>query len=68
MPATVTTIVDGYVEQVALAPRATRDVTLRSRYTVASVELVTAGGFVPSQIDPATQDRRHLGVWVEGVR
>jgi hypothetical protein len=67
-PATVTTIVDGYVEQVALAPRATRDVTLRSRHTVASVELVTAGGFVPAQIDPAAQDRRHLGVWVEVVR
>jgi hypothetical protein len=67
-PATVTTIVDGYVEEVALAPRATRDVTLRSRHTVASVELVTAGGFVPAQIDPAAQDRRHLGVWVEVVR
>jgi len=67
-PAAVTTIVDGHAEQVALAPRATRDVTLRSRHAVASVELVTAGGFVPAQIDPGVQDRRHLGVWVEVVR
>jgi hypothetical protein len=66
--ATVTTIVDGHAERVALEPRATRDVTLRSRHAVASVELVTAGGFVPAQIDSATQDRRHLGVWVEVVR
>jgi hypothetical protein len=67
-PAAVTTIVDGYVERVALAPHATRDVTLRSRHAVASVELVTAGGFVPAQVDPAVEDRRHLGVWVEVVR
>lgn len=66
-PATVTTIVDGRAERVSLAPRATRDVTLRSRHTVATVDLVTAGGFVPAQIDPAVQDRRHLGVWVEVV-
>jgi hypothetical protein len=53
---------------VTLAARATRDVTLRSRHTVASVEIVTEGGFVPADLDPATRDRRRLGVWVEVIR
>jgi hypothetical protein len=68
VPASVQLIVDGYTERVALEPHATRDVTLRSRHTVASVELVTAGGFVPADLDPAVHDRRRLGVWAEVVR
>ena len=67
-PATVQTTVDGDVQRVTLAARATRDVTLRSRHTVASVEIVTEGGFVPAEVDPATRDRRRLGVWVEVIR
>lgn len=66
--ATVQTNVDGDVQRVTLAPLATRDVTLRSRHTVASVEIVTTGGFVPAEVDPTTRDRRRLGVWVEVVR
>jgi len=67
-PATVQTTVDGDVQRVTLAARETRDVTLRSRHAVASVEIVTEGGFVPAEIDPATRDRRRLGVWVEVIR
>ena len=67
-PATVQTISDGDVQRVTLAPLATRDITLRSRHSVASVEIVTEGGFVPADHDPATRDRRRLGVWVEVVR
>ena len=67
-PATVRTTVDGDVHQITLAALATRDVTLRSRHTVASVEIVTEGGFVPAEVDPATRDRRRLGVWVEVIR
>jgi len=67
-PATVQTTVDGDVQRVTLAAGATRDVTLRSRHTVASVEIVTEGGFVPAEVDPATRDRRRLGVWVEVIR
>jgi len=67
-PVTVQTIVDGDVQRVMLAAKETRDVRLQSRHTVASVEIVTQGGFVPADVDPATRDRRHLGVWVEVVR
>jgi hypothetical protein len=56
------------MQQVTLAPKETRDITLRSRHTVATVEIVTQGGFVPAEQDPATRDRRRLGVWVEVVR
>ena len=67
-PATVQTTVDGDVQRITLAALATRDVTLRSRHTVASVEIVTEGGFVPAEVDPTTRDRRRLGVWVEVIR
>jgi hypothetical protein len=67
-PVTVQTTVDGDVQRVTLDAKATRDVTLRSRHTVASVEIVTQGGFVPADVDPTTRDRRRLGVWVEVVR
>jgi len=67
-PATVRTTVDGDVHRITLAALATRDVTLRSRHTVASVEIVTEGGFVPADVDPTTRDRRRLGVWVEVIR
>jgi hypothetical protein len=66
--ASVQAIVDGDVQRVSLAPQAARDITLRSRHKVASVEIVTTGGFVPSELDPASRDRRRLGVWVEVVR
>ena len=66
--ASVRVSVDGYTERVSLAPHASRDVTLRSRHTVASVEIVTEGGFVPAELDPAAHDRRRLGVWAEVVR
>jgi hypothetical protein len=68
-PVTVTTTVDGGdVQRVALAEKATRDVTLRSRHPVATVEIATDGGFVPAEMDPTSRDRRRLGVWVEVVR
>jgi hypothetical protein len=68
VPATVRTTVDGDVHQITLAALAQREVTLRSRHAVASVEIVTEGGFVPAEVDPATRDRRRLGVWVEVIR
>ncbi len=64
----VQTTVDGDVHRLTLAPEDTREIVLRSRHKVASVEIVTAGGFVPAEIDPTTRDRRRLGVWVEVVR
>jgi hypothetical protein len=67
-PATVRVSVDGYPERVALAAKETRDVPLRSRHRVATVDLVTEGGFVPADLDPAVHDRRKLGVWAEVVR
>jgi hypothetical protein len=67
-PATVRTIVDGDVHHIALAALAQREVTLRSRHAVASVEIVTEGGFVPAEVDPSSRDRRRLGVWVEVIR
>ena len=68
VPATVQTTVDGDVQQVTIAAKETRDVTLRSRHTVATVDIATQGGFVPAEQDPTTRDRRRLGVWVEVVR
>ena len=64
----VQTTVDGDVHRLTLAPEDTREIVLRSRHKVASVDIVTAGGFVPAEIDPTTRDRRRLGVWVEVVR
>ena len=67
-PATVRVSVDGYPERVALAAKETRDLPLRSRHSVATVDLVTEGGFVPADLDPTAHDRRRLGVWAEVVR
>ncbi len=67
-PAIVETTVDGDVQRVTLAALGSRDVTLRSRHSVASVEILTVGGFVPAEVDPTTRDRRRLGVWVEVIR
>jgi hypothetical protein len=65
----VETTVDGSrVERISLPPEGTHDVVLRSRHRVASVAIVTTGGFVPAEVDPTTRDRRRLGVWVEVVR
>ncbi len=68
VPVTVETIVDGDVQHFTLAPEDTRDVTLRSRHTVASIEISSVGSFVPAERDPAARDRRRLGVWVEVLR
>jgi hypothetical protein len=67
-PVTVALRLDGGVERVTLAADATRDVPLRSRHSMASIEIATEGGFVPAEVDPAARDRRRLGVWVEVVR
>jgi hypothetical protein len=63
-----TTVDGGDVQRLTLAPEDTHDLTLRSRHKVASVQIVTEGGFVPSEVDPTTRDRRRLGVWVEVIR
>ena len=42
------TTVDGDVQQVTFAAKATGGVTLRSRHPVGGVEIVTEGGFVPA--------------------
>ena len=68
VPARVRVTVDGYTQRLSLAPHEEHDVALRSRHTVASVELATEGGFVPAALDPATRDRRRLGVWAEVLR
>lgn len=67
-PVTVRAIVDGMAQDVSLAPDTSRDLPLRSRLAVASVELTTEGGFVPAERDPASRDRRRLGAWVEVIR
>jgi hypothetical protein len=67
-PATVRVSVDGDAQRVALAAKEWRDVPLRSRHSVATVDLVTEGGFVPAELDPSVRDRRRLGVWAEVVR
>jgi hypothetical protein len=64
----VTVRLDGGVQRVALAAEATQDVPLRSRHSMAAVEIVTDGGFVPSEVDATARDRRRLGVWVEVMR
>jgi hypothetical protein len=65
----VETTIDGSERQrTTLAPEATHDVPLRSRHKVASVQIVTQGGFIPAEVDPTARDRRRLGVWVEVVR
>jgi hypothetical protein len=67
-PVTVTLRLDGTAQRVPLDAEARRDVPLRSRHAMATVEIVTEGGFVPAEVDPATRDRRRLGVSFSVVR
>jgi hypothetical protein len=46
----------GATELVELPPRSRGVITL---------SLETTKGFVPAEVDPASRDRRLLGVWVE---
>jgi hypothetical protein len=52
-------------ERISLEPNGERRVTLPiSKSGMLRVLIETSTGFVPAEIDPASQDRRSLGVWI----
>ena len=55
----------GWTERVSLEPNGERRITLpASKSGMLRVLIETSTGFVPADVDPASQDRRSLGVWV----
>ncbi len=56
----------GWHHTVTLAADAPQDVEVpAARHGVVGLTIVTSGGFMPADRDPAIRDRRFLGVWVE---
>jgi hypothetical protein len=52
-------------ERVTLEPNGERRISLpASKSGMLRVLIETSTGFVPAEIDPASQDRRSLGVWI----
>jgi hypothetical protein len=55
----------GWRERISLEPNGERRVTLpASKSGMLRVLIETSTGFVPAEIDPASRDRRTLGVWI----
>jgi hypothetical protein len=56
----------GWSQTLDMVPNRPQEVTLPAATRgIVTLEIETADGFVPSEIDPASQDRRFLGAWVE---
>jgi hypothetical protein len=56
----------GWIHEVDLPPGEPQQLDLPpSQRGVVSVTIETSGGFVPAERDPASKDKRLLGVWVE---
>jgi hypothetical protein len=51
--------------QIELAPGERRDLTVPAESNRAQVELTPLRSFVPAAVDPASEDTRALGCWVE---
>ena len=55
----------GWRERISLEPNGERRVTLpASKSGMLRVLIETSTGFVPAEIEPGSQDRRSLGVWI----
>jgi hypothetical protein len=55
----------GWNERISLAPGEERDVDLPLAEGTATLSVHTNTGFRPADVDPASTDTRHLGVWLE---
>jgi hypothetical protein len=68
-PAEATVIVrmDDRLERIDLPPRGHHEVVMPADRSPCRIELDTRGGFVPAEIDPASDDARALGCWIEVV-
>lgn len=65
---TATLRTHGWMQTVALSADQAQDVPLPApEHGVVELTVTTSGGFSPIDIDPASRDRRYLGVWVEVV-
>ena len=59
----------GWRERIALEPNGERRVTLpASKSGMLRVLIETGTGFVPAEVEPGSQDRRSLGVWISAPR
>jgi hypothetical protein len=55
----------GWRERVILEPNGERRITLpASKSGMLRVLIETSTGFVPAEVEPGSQDRRSLGVWI----
>ena len=64
----VTLRANGWAQTLDLAPDHPQEVTLPAAVRgIVPIEIETEDGFVPSEFDPASTDRRLLGAWVEVV-
>lgn len=62
----VTLASPGWERTIDLVPGAPQQVTLPTTVSgVLPLTIRTAGGFSPAQVDPSSQDKRFLGIWVE---
>jgi hypothetical protein len=62
----VTRRAPGWTREVDLTPGEPQRVELPpASREVVSFTIEAAGGFVPSELDPSSKDKRLLGVWVE---
>ena len=65
----VTLAAPGWERTIDLVPGAAQQVELPRMPTgVIPLTIRTARGFSPAEIDPTSQDKRFLGVWVEMTR
>jgi hypothetical protein len=65
-PNHVTLISRGWRRSFDLQPATPVDVTLPDAgHRLIPLTIVTRSGFVPSELDPASRDRRFLGAWIE---
>jgi hypothetical protein len=56
----------GWSQALDLVPDRPQEVTLPAATRgIVALEIETADGFVPSEIDPSSRDRRFLGAWIE---
>jgi hypothetical protein len=56
---------DGWNERLSLSPGEERDIEVPLTAGTATLSVHTNAGFRPADVDPASTDTRHLGVWLE---
>jgi hypothetical protein len=59
----------GWEQRVTLAPGVSQEITLpQTPDHIVALNIETASGFLPWKVDPASRDRRFLGIWIEALQ